>query len=171
MNLRWEQSHWHLGPQFQFSVQLPVMAFSDSPAPFTSLRQTQPFVDSFCQPQFNGTWASITNELGALTPCFIDIVILGSAHLVLILMGIARLRAIVKATHVQQLPQWARRLQLGAALLSILCAVIPLMQLSARASLSAVGADSVPPFEVPTHTWTSHPWLIYTQPVIKSSQS
>lgn len=51
----------------------------------------EPFIDSFCRPQFNGTWQSITNELGAFTPCFIDIVVLGTACLCLLLFASIRL--------------------------------------------------------------------------------
>ncbi|CAI5461421.1 unnamed protein product [Closterium sp. Yama58-4] len=111
------------------------------------------FIDSFCQPQFNGSWASITNELGAFTPCFIDIVVLGTAYLAMILLAVLRLYVLYTTPRAQQravAPGWrGERGIVAAAALALTCAVVPLMQLSARVSLSSFFKDAdLPPYEV-----------------------
>ncbi|CAI7915911.1 unnamed protein product, partial [Closterium sp. NIES-53] len=112
------------------------------------------FVDSFCKPQFNGSWESITNELGAFTPCFIDIVVLGTAYLAMILLAVLRLYVLYTTPRAQQravAPGWrGERGIVAAAALALTCAVVPLMQLSARVSLSSFSTDAdLPPYEVP----------------------
>ncbi|CAI7873861.1 unnamed protein product [Closterium sp. NIES-54] len=111
------------------------------------------FVDSFCKPQFNGSWESITNELGAFTPCFIDIVVLGTAYLAMILLAVLRLYVLYTTPRAQQqavAPGWrGERGIVAAAALALTCAVVPLMQLSARVSLSSFSTDAdLPPYEV-----------------------
>ncbi|GJP74244.1 hypothetical protein CLOP_g4860 [Closterium sp. NIES-67] len=111
------------------------------------------FVDSFCRPQFNGSWESITNELGAFTPCFIDIVVLGTAYLAMILLAVLRLYVLYSTPRSQQrvvAPGWrGQRGIVVAAALAMTCAVVPLMQLSARVSLSSFSKDvDLPPYEV-----------------------
>lgn len=108
-----------------------------------------PFIDSFCQPNFNGSWSSLTNELGAFTPCFIDIIVLGSATVCLALLAAFRLHILVKTPCYLRLNNHARYIQTFMCFLSTFCGIVPLMQLSARVSVDSItGDDPLPPFEV-----------------------
>lgn len=135
--------------------------FSLAPLLNSGLRASEPFVNSFCHPNFNGTWASITNELGAFTPCFIDIVILGTAHLALLVFAIMRLWQLYRAPNVERMAMKGRAVQYVRIAAAVVCAVIPLMQLSARASLQNFsGKEALAPFEVVTLTLASISWAI-----------
>ncbi|CAI5991998.1 unnamed protein product [Closterium sp. NIES-64] len=131
------------------SVSTAILGPSAAPPPAPPPQ----FVDSFCKPQFNGSWESITNELGAFTPCFIDIVVLGTAYLAMILLAVLRLYILYTTPRAQQravAPGWrGERGIVAAAALALMCAVVPLMQLSARVSLSSFSTDAdLPPYEV-----------------------
>ena len=99
-------------------------------------------------PPIPGTWESITNELGAFTPCFIDIVILGTAYVAMLVLALARLLVLVSRQPLDPGPSGS----LGkavASFVSLACAIVPLMQLSARVSLSSFSSDQdLPPSEV-----------------------
>eukprot|EP00897_Mesotaenium_endlicherianum_P001271 jgi/Mesen1/1171/ME000124S00204 len=126
------------------------------------LGASQPFINSFCQPHFNGTWASITNELGPFTPCFIDIVILGIAHVTLIVFAILRLIILFRAPLVTRQCLKSRWIQAVRSVLAVACFIVPLMQLSARASLDDLGGgrENLPPSEVVSLILTSVAWAL-----------
>ncbi|CAI5459583.1 unnamed protein product [Closterium sp. Yama58-4] len=134
------------------TVSSAILGPSAAPPPQPPAPPPQ-FIDSFCKPQFNGSWESITNELGAFTPCFIDIVVLGTAYLAMILLAVLRLYVLYTTPRAQQravAPGWrGERGIVAAAALALTCAVVPLMQLSARVSLSSFSKDAdLPPYEV-----------------------
>lgn len=127
----------------------------------SGLHASEPFVNSFCHPNFNGTWASITNELGAFTPCFINIVILGTAHVALLVFALMRLWKLYKAPNVERMAMKGRGVQGLRLAAAVVCAVIPLMQLSARASLQNFsGKEPLAPFEVVTLILASVSWAL-----------
>ncbi len=114
--------------------------------------RSAPFIDSFCQPHFDGSWASLSNELGAFTPCFIDVVVLGSATLCLAVFSALRLHVLRTTPCYLKLGPAGRAVQHLQCCLTAFCAVVPLMQLSARVSVDSISGDEpLPPFEVRGH--------------------
>ena len=85
--------------------------------------------------------AIFTGDFGRLTPCFTDVVVLGTAHLTAIVLCSARLAAGLRPTRSPRLrlSGAARVVQGGAVALSALCMLVVLLQLNAR-----IAADSLP---------------------------
>eukprot|EP00271_Cylindrocystis_brebissonii_P007833 TRINITY_DN2165_c0_g1_i1.p1 TRINITY_DN2165_c0_g1~~TRINITY_DN2165_c0_g1_i1.p1 ORF type:complete len:1709 (-),score=349.89 TRINITY_DN2165_c0_g1_i1:1265-6391(-) len=157
MNFEWRDSPWHFGgTPFTLNLPFPVRSANT----LQSLSASSTFVDSFCEPQFDGTWSSISNELGAFTPCFIDIVILGTAHLTMIVMAAVRFRFLQTSPHRMRLTPIWWHIQGFAAGLALFCAVVPLMQLSARISFAGTSNDEVPlpPSEIVSLVLASVAW-------------
>ncbi|GBG83673.1 hypothetical protein CBR_g37475 [Chara braunii] len=126
------------------------------------------FVNTFCRPLFNGTWASLKNELGPFTPCFTEIVVLGTACLVMVVLSALRIRLICSSGHGIDPRRKKMKLRhpflhLLALVCSIHCAIVPLLQLSARISLQDFGGDMpLAPFEIYSIVSTSIAWLTVT---------
>ncbi|CAL8468910.1 g8451 [Coccomyxa elongata] len=122
------------------------------------------FIDSFCDPQF--VKEDFKGALGAFTPCFTDIVILGTAHVCAVLLTIARLLFVRRQCRYQpyRLHGLARVMQCSAIVASLVCLLVELFQLNAR-----IAADPTPliqgdiaPFEWAEYALSAVTWLLFT---------
>jgi|EP01049_Picozoa_sp_SAG25_P007020 ATP-binding cassette subfamily C (CFTR/MRP) protein 1 len=101
------------------------------------------FVSTFCKPV--GFEHLDQLEIGTLTPCFEEVIILGTIHgltLVLSLVHVARLSCGARVAHAQIS---SRKWQRIKACLVAVSALIPLMQLNAELGRTSA---SIPPFEL-----------------------
>eukprot|EP00897_Mesotaenium_endlicherianum_P010190 jgi/Mesen1/919/ME000117S00078 len=119
--------------------------------------KVQTMLDTFCRPRYDGKWR-ITNQLGAYTPCFIDGVMLGVAHLVLIVLSICRYRLLVKST--VRLPRQA--LEVLLILCASICALVPFTQVALEVYVYTRGDDMLPPYEEVSRCITFLGWCFAT---------
>ena len=95
---------------------------------------TKPFISSFCD---EGDVGSFNNLLEGYTPCFTDVVILGSCRVVMILLMLSRIFQLVTNRYATNQSGIAGKLKRTRyhycqLALSALCALVPLLQLNAR---------------------------------------
>jgi len=93
-----------------------------------------PFISSFCDETNAGAF---DNLLAGYTPCFTDIVILGVARVAMILLTLSRIIHVISNRHSTELVGVVATLKRHGyhhiqLILSVLCALIPLLQLNAR---------------------------------------
>ncbi|KAK9802963.1 hypothetical protein WJX72_012534 [[Myrmecia] bisecta] len=120
------------------------------------------FIDSFCDPR--SVCKDFKNELGGFTPCFIDIILLGVAHVVAILLCVARICYLhSRRVLTFRLRGRARLVHCAAILLALACLLIVLFQLNARIAADTMEyiAGDITPFE-----WIGYPlsgvsWLLF----------
>ncbi|CAK0780401.1 hypothetical protein CVIRNUC_005040 [Coccomyxa viridis] len=120
------------------------------------------FIDSFCDPRL--VRDDFKGQLGAFTPCFTDIVILGTAHIVAILLVLARLAFILGGCRFRRYRlQSVPRIMQGTAIAAVaLCLLVELFQLNAR-----IAADPTPlldgdiaPFEWAEYALSIATWVV-----------
>lgn len=110
--------------------------------------QSDLFVNSFCRPDQFDQWSKISNQLARFTPCFTDVIILTSAHIVMIVMCILRLRLLKALPPSKRYRANSRPVLVARVLGAAYCALIPILQLGARLSLATAGTEPLAPFEV-----------------------
>ena len=77
-----------------------------------------------------------------------QLLLLSGANVAILILALARFRQLVVATRADRLPRWAHPLQLALVLTSAVCAVVPLVELAARAACGLWEEDRL--FEVLT---------------------
>eukprot|EP00877_Chromochloris_zofingiensis_P006053 jgi/Chrzof1/1700/Cz10g17220.t1 len=101
--------------------------------------ESRKFIFTFCDPQ--QVVDDFSGQLGKFTPCFVDIIILATGHLLaLILYSIWLARGVYsKRPDKYRLVGVHKAVQITAIIASALCVLVPLFQLNAR-----IGAQSLP---------------------------
>lgn len=117
-------------------------------AALVSAAKSDMFINSFCRPDQFKEWSKISNQLARFTPCFTDVVILTSAHAVMIVMCILRLRILKRLPPSGRYRPKARSIAVVKVLGAAYCALIPVLQLGARLSLAVNETQPLAPFEV-----------------------
>ncbi|GMH44339.1 hypothetical protein BSKO_12273 [Bryopsis sp. KO-2023] len=125
------------------------------------------FVSSFCDDKAApGSFGDLPNFFKKFTPCFIEIGVLGVSYVVAIILTLVRLRI----TKLRRTPQFkqrggARLYQHTAVLASMLCIIVPIMQLGARLGETAIPLSptgNVAPYEWPAFLLPIISWLLMT---------
>eukprot|EP00873_Tetraselmis_striata_P001443 jgi/Tetstr1/421707/TSEL_012645.t1 len=127
-----------------------------------------PFVDTFCRPDLSP--ADFENELGAFTPCFIDVFILAPAYALAVAMLSVRLAYLLKEGGAAKfrLRGAARVAKAAAVAASFFATSVPVMQLNGRLANSLVplgGGDAaaagIAPYEWPEYALAVVAWLLF----------
>jgi hypothetical protein len=133
-------------------------------------------VNEFCSSDEYSGLGSVTAG-GDLSPCFVEIVILGSLHIIFMIFCVIRIYQLYtpKLTHVVLRKRGVMKLRIVCGLVAFLC---PLLQLSGQlgnstgdggtSSYTGGGSrDSVAPFQIVSLALQSLAWLIDTGVMVK----
>eukprot|EP00898_Chlorokybus_atmophyticus_P000774 jgi/Chlat1/1698/Chrsp127S01927 len=117
------------------------------------------FIGAFCEPPKHFT---IKNLFGKFTPCFTEIVVLGSGYFLLVLLSVLRLRLLYRSQH--QHYRICRPYLLNLLIvIAVFCTITPLLQLNARiSSLAYSPQDHLAPYELVSYISASVAWCLAT---------
>ena len=115
-------------------------------------------LDWYCKPLPNGVWSKMVDyAFGAYTPCAIDSFVLGTSHLVLLILCLYRVWLTAKDNKVDRFCLRSKWYSYLLALLAAYSTAEPLFRLVMRISLLDLDAAGFPPYEVCQH----HPFFLY----------
>mmetsp|Transcript_7887 Transcript_7887/g.22525 ORF Transcript_7887/g.22525 Transcript_7887/m.22525 type:complete len:1670 (-) Transcript_7887:66-5075(-) len=133
------------------------------------------FIDGFCRPDLSPY--DFKNQLGAFTPCFIEVALLTPSYIAAVVMLLLRMYFLLKDPSPKyKMLGSSRMIKISAVTASFACMSVPIMTLNGRLanSLLPMGGEdpnaSIAPYECIEYTFSILAWLLFSIVQIREVQ-